>query len=167
MSAIHELSDAVRTRRADIGLTQATVAKLSGLSRATVNAVEKGSIGDLSLKRSAKLLEVLGLQVRVDAPRGQGKALKPKSPFVIGARTASVSYRRVIDPDQLRQMLSTGQVPDEYKPHLYTLLEEASISLIASLVEELHIETGSDRALIWQRLRTLARELSCLRDVWQ
>ena len=69
MSAILELSAAVRTRRADMGLTQTALAKLSGLSRATVNQVENGTIRDLSLTRAAKLLGSLGLSVTVTAPR--------------------------------------------------------------------------------------------------
>lgn len=167
MSAILELSHAVRIRRADIGLTQATVAKLSGLSRATINALEKGSIQDLSLKRAAKLLDVLGLQVRVESPLGKLKELPSHSPFVIGARTASVSYKRVMTAEQLRQILTTGQAPEVLRPHLNTLLEEASVSLLAALVEELHMETGASRAGIWRRLKTLAKELLCARDIWQ
>ena len=167
MTAIQELSNAVRIRRAEIGLTQATVAKLSGLSRATINAVEKGSIQDLSLNRAAKLLDVLGLQVNVESPLKVLKERPVKLPFVIGARTASVSYRQVIEADQLRQILSTGRVPDEYKPHVHTLLEDASISLIAALVEEMHVESGVSRADVWHRLRAVGRELKCARDVWK
>ena len=53
MSAITEFSSAVRTRRADMGLTQTALAGLSGLSRATINQLENGTLQDLSLKRVA------------------------------------------------------------------------------------------------------------------
>lgn len=44
MSPLAELSTVVRTRRADMGLTQAALARLSGLSRATVNQLEAASL---------------------------------------------------------------------------------------------------------------------------
>lgn len=53
MSSIHELSAAVRGRSADMGLTQLTLATISGLSRATVNQLEKGAIKDLRVGRTA------------------------------------------------------------------------------------------------------------------
>jgi len=71
MSTIQELGSTVRTRRSDMGLTQTTLAKLSGLSRATVNQVENGTINDLSLTRASKLLGVLGLFITVAPPRSR------------------------------------------------------------------------------------------------
>ena len=39
-----------------MGLTQAALAKASGLSRATINAVENQSIGNLSIAKAEELL---------------------------------------------------------------------------------------------------------------
>jgi DNA-binding XRE family transcriptional regulator len=167
MYSLQELSQAVRTRRADIGLTQATVAKLSGLSRATVNAVEKGSIQDLSLKRATKLLAVLGLQVRVESARGNKSLAKTSSALEIAARTASVSYRNVLSSEDLKDALLTGNVPDLFAPHIYTLLEEGSVAMLAALVEQMHHEFSEDRAAMWQSLRDTARQLQCDRVLWQ
>jgi transcriptional regulator with XRE-family HTH domain len=74
---------------------QDTLAKLSGLSHATVNQVENGTINDLSLTRASKLLEVLGLFISVAAPRPRHlKNMDAKSSALdLAARTAGVSYR--------------------------------------------------------------------------
>jgi DNA-binding XRE family transcriptional regulator len=42
----------VRQRRTDMALTQATLAQLSGLSRAAINQIENGAIRDLRLALS-------------------------------------------------------------------------------------------------------------------
>ena len=168
MSAILELSAAVRTRRADMGLTQTTLAKLCGLSRATVNQVENGTIRDLSLTRATKLLGILGLSVTVSAPRPKSHLHQTakSSALEIAARTASVSYRVAINADQLRDVFTADRVPTDFLPHIYTLLEEAPVSLLASMVEELHLELSVERMLVWKKMRELARRLKSSRDLW-
>lgn len=44
MNTLKELGNSVRQRRTDMDLTQATLAQLSGLSRATINQIENGAI---------------------------------------------------------------------------------------------------------------------------
>ena len=168
MSAIQELGSSVRTRRSDMGLTQTTLAKLSGLSRATVNQVENGTLNDLSLTRASKLLGVLGLSITVAAPRHEHlKSRDTKSSALdLAARTAGVSYRLAMSADQLRDSLSAGAVPPEFMPHVHTLLEEAPVSLLAAVVEELHEELGVDRTQVWKKMRTLARQFKSSRELW-
>ena len=168
MSAIQELGSSVRTRRSDMGLTQTTVAKLSGLSRATVNQVENGTINDLSLTRASKLLGVLGLFITVAAPRPRHSKTKDSKSSArdLAARTAGVSYRLAMSADHLRDSLSTGVVPPEFMPHVHTLLEEAPVSLLAAVVEELHEELGVDRTQVWKRMRTLAHQFKSNRELW-
>jgi len=168
MSAIHELSSSVRTRRSDMGLTQTTLAKLSGLSRATVNQVENGTINDLSLTRASKLLGVLGLSMTVTTPRPMRFKNKDSksSALDLAARTAGVSYRVAMSADQLRDSLSSGSVPPQFMPHVHTLLEEAPVSLLAAVVEELHEELGVDRTQVWKKMRALAHQFKSSRELW-
>jgi transcriptional regulator with XRE-family HTH domain len=152
-----------------MGLTQTSLAKLSGLSRATVNQVENGTINDLSLTRASKLLGVLGLSVSVAAPRAmpqRGKVAK-SSALDLAARTASVSFRVPMRAEQLRDALTSEAVPKGFAPHIHTLLEEASVSLLASVAEELHNDTHRDRTLVWKRMKDLARQFKSSRELWQ
>ena len=66
MSALHEIGSAVRVRRTEMGLTQDLLARLSGLSRSTVYAVENQSIGNLSIAKAVALLESIGLSMNVN-----------------------------------------------------------------------------------------------------
>jgi len=168
MSAIQELGSTVRTRRSDMGLTQTTLAKLSGLSRATVNQVENGTINDLSLTRASKLLGVLGLSMTVATPRPMRfKSKDSKSSALdLATRTAGVSYRVAMSADQLRDSLSSGVVPPEFMPHVHTLLEEAPVSLLAAVVEELHEGLGVDRTQVWKKMRALAHQFKSSRELW-
>lgn len=168
MSTILELSSAVRTRRSDMGLTQMTLAKLSGLSRATVNQVENATLKDLSLTRAATLLGVLGLSVTVAAPRPKSPQNKSarSSALDLAARTASVSYRVAMTASQVREVFTTKSIPTAFLPHVHTLLEEAPVSLLASVVEELHLKLGLERAQVWKNMRELARRLKSSRELW-
>lgn len=76
MFAAHEISQAVRTRRLEIGLSQKAVARLAGLSRATIGQVEGGTIKDLSLTRTATFLDVLGLMI-TPAPQHENRFPRP------------------------------------------------------------------------------------------
>lgn len=171
MSPIYELSSAVRTRRSDMGLTQMALAALSGLSRATVNQLEKGTIKDLSLSRAARLLEVLGLSMAIATPRPSSRPAhvqKKSSALDIAARTASVSYKTTVSATQLRKALMSSTPPSlELVPHLYALLDEAPVSLLASVVEQLHQEKGVERAQVWKRMRELAHHLKSPRELWR
>lgn len=169
MATMFELSQAVHTRRAEMGLTQSFLAKLSGLSRQTINQLEKGTIKDLSLNRAERLASVLGLSLHVNSafsplPLGVAGRL---SPLARAARTASVSYSRQLQPDQLRDVL-IGKVPvADHAPQLHALLDEAPVSLLASVVEQLHEGEATSRADLWKRLRKLAHQLKSQRDIWQ
>ncbi len=169
MSPIFELSAAVRARRSDMGLTQMALAALSGLSRATVNQVEKRTIKDLSLTRAARMLEVLGLSMSIASPRpGFPPVKKEKSSALdIAARTASVSYKTSIGADDLRRVLIASALPPAFLPHIYALLDEAPVSLLASVVEQLHQEDGVERAWVWKKMRLLAQRLKSLREIWR
>jgi transcriptional regulator with XRE-family HTH domain len=169
MNPVIELGQAVNSRRTDMGLTQAALAKLSGLSRATVNQVENGTVKDLSLHRAARLLGVLGLSVTISHPREQrtSAASREKTNALdLAARTASVSYRRALPSDLLGRFLIEGTVSDPFAPHLNALLEDAPVSLLASVIEQLHQRMGIERTMLWTHMRTIARQLQSRRDIW-
>ena len=169
MTPILELGFAVRTRRSDMGLTQTSVAALSGLSRATVNQLEKGTVKDLSLARTARLLDVLGLSMTIAPPRTGHRMdrLTKRQALDIAARTASVSYKVPIGAQQLRDVLTTGMLSSDIAPHVYTLLDEAPVSLLASVVEQLHEEERIEHAKAWKQMRVLAHQLKSNREIWQ
>jgi transcriptional regulator with XRE-family HTH domain len=172
MSTLHEIGNAVRVRRTELGLTQDTLARVSGLSRSTISAVEKQSIGNLSISKAEALLESIGLSMNVapsgtTRPTSRKKAPPSRSALERAASTASVSYEPVMSARQLEAALLTGIAPDPIRPHMRVLLDEAPMSLLAKVVDELHVAKGVERSHVWRRMRRLAHELQCFRTVWQ
>jgi transcriptional regulator with XRE-family HTH domain len=171
MHPIQELGQNVRQRRTDMALTQTALAQLSGLSRATINQIENGSIRDLSLSRTARLLDAVGLNVQLSPARQRhlhgNENLPHRSALELAAQSASVSYRTVLPASELGEVLSSGDIDPDFLPHVFTLLEEAPVSLLARVVEELHSQQGLAHAAVWQTMRRLARQLKSTRPIWQ
>ncbi len=167
MYAAHELSQAVRTRRLEIGLSQKVLAKIAGLSRTTISQVEGGTLKDLSLTRTAALLEAIGLTLSITPahPRRPLTASGYK-PLELAARSASVSYARPLPPAVLGEVLASGAVESAFVPHLATLLEEAPVSLLAKVVEQVHAEAELPREAVWANMRRLAMRFKIARDLW-
>lgn len=122
MSTLHEIGNAVRVRRMEMGLTQDLLARISGLSRSTVNAVEKQSIGNLSIAKAVALLESVGLSMNVTvnsaAASFHNKAPPSRSALERAAAMASVSYGQAMTVQQLEVALLAGEAPQRIKPHL-------------------------------------------------
>ena len=171
MNTLQELGHSVRQRRTDMALTQSTLAQLSGLSRATINQIESGAIRDLSLSRTARLLDVVGLTVQVSAARERpaltARSGAPRSALALAAQTASISFKAVLSEAQVRDAFCTGKVEPVFFPHVFILLDEAPVSLLARVVEELHTQISVTHAAIWKTMRQLAHQLKSGRALWQ
>jgi transcriptional regulator with XRE-family HTH domain len=158
---------AARTRRSDMGLTQDRVAELCGLSPATVEQLENGSVGELDWAHAVHLLSVLGLSVTVSNPRPTRRQREGRTPALeVAARSASTSYGKILRAEDLREALLTATYPKNFSPHVRTFLDEAHISQIADVVEQLHHETGVNRVELWRHIRGMARAAHTVRDVW-
>lgn len=172
MSTLHEIGSAVRVRRTEMGLTQDLLARISGLSRSTVSAVEKQSIGNLSIAKAVALLESIGLSMNVTgnssvASPSLKKAPARRSALERAAATASTSLGDVMSAKQLEMALIAGEMPQQIRPHLEVMLDEAPVSLLAKVVDQIHSEKAIPRAQVWNQMRNLAHELQCYRLLWQ
>jgi transcriptional regulator with XRE-family HTH domain len=166
MSAIHELGHALRARRTEMGLSQAQVAALSGLSRQTVNQIEAGVAPDLGLNKAERLAGVLGLGLRVDAGRPELKRPPKMTPLTKAAATASVSYRTRLPRPALKRILASAELPEKYIPHVHALLDDAPVSLLGAVAEQLYEEARLSREAVWKNYRSLARQVKSRRDIW-
>ncbi len=167
MSTIHELGQALRARRAEMGLSQAQVAALAGLSRQTINQLEAGTVPDLGLNKAERLASVLGLGLRVEPGLVTAKLRRRMSPLSRAATTAGVSYKNPINGTALKRILSSGRVPEKYIPHVHALLDDAPVSLLAAVAEQLDGESNVGRREIWKNYRSLAHEVKSKRGIWE
>lgn len=157
---LNTIGAAIRMRRTQLGLSQARLAQLSGLSRQTLSGLENGTLQDLGVNRVAQVLNVLGM----DAPTPTTQARDRKRGLWMAAKTASVSYRQELAPDSLAQALVTGTPPAQYIPHLAQLLDEAPIPLLVMAVEEAARDGHVKPQKIWRNVAALAKELRLSRQ---
>ena len=60
---LRRIGSQVRARRSELGLSQDRLAKLGGLSRATINQLEMGTLKDLGVAKLAVVMELVGLHL--------------------------------------------------------------------------------------------------------
>lgn len=82
-----------------------------------------------------------------------------RSALVTAAQSASTSYRTALPPEVLGEALRTGTMPADFAPHIGTLLDEAPMSMLAKVVEQIHADDGIPQDLVWSHMRSLTREL--------
>lgn len=150
----------VFVRREAIGLSQARLARLAGLSRATINQLETGSLVDLGAAKLMTVLNLLGMDLAAQLKAHQPDAL------VLLSRTASVSYREPLMPDALADALVSGPLPLALVPHVATLLDEAPLPLIVASLNEVAARTQAPPKRLWKHLIAWAQQLQSPREAW-
>jgi transcriptional regulator with XRE-family HTH domain len=166
MSTLAEIGHAVRQRRTEMGLSQSALARVSGISRATIWALEDGSLENLSIGKAEILLDTIGLRLGVLRP-GKRVRVQSMSALEKAAITAGVSYRGDLSADTLLRALSgRGPVPESLRAHFRELLDDAPVSLLAEVAQEIQDSSAIPANSTWRRIRQLARELHCKRRIW-
>jgi transcriptional regulator with XRE-family HTH domain len=155
-----DIGHLVQQRRKALGLSQARLASLAGLSRATINQLESGALVDLGAAKLIALLDLVGINLDAGARKGQQHALQSVS------QTASVSYKTVLNPKTLAAALVDGELPARITPHVATLLDEAPLPLIVAAIEEVAAQSQSSPKLLWKHLIAWAHALHSPREVW-
>ena len=155
-----DIGQLVHSRRKALGLSQARLAKLSGLSRATINQLETGTILDLGANKLIVLLDLLG--VTLDA----SERIPRDNALTLASRTASVSYREVLEPQALAAAMLDGHLPESITPHIASLLDEAPLTVIVGAVEEVARHTQCPTKTLWKHLLQWAHDLHSPREVW-
>lgn len=154
--SISDIGEAVRSRREALGLSQARLARLAGLSRATINAFEAGAT-DLGIAKVLAIAQVLGLTFGI-----RERAAAHGAWLEAAARSASTSYRTPMPPAVLALAIRTGEIDARYRPHMATFLDEASPAVLVKAV------AGAFPAKVpksaWRNVARMARETKSRRD---
>jgi transcriptional regulator with XRE-family HTH domain len=65
MLKLHSIGSEIASRRKALGLSQSTLAKNAGVSRATLDALENGRSGELGFSKVTNILSALGLELKL------------------------------------------------------------------------------------------------------
>lgn len=160
-----ELSDlgaTIRSTRLASGLSQAQLARMAGISRATLNYTEQG--------RSAVGADAL---LRILAPLGLGISLAtpPKGRVTVSAvdllaASASVSFTKSIPASDVEEALVTGVFDARWLAHIAVIIDEASDEMLLRALRETSEKTSVAPATIWRNLRSIAHEISSPHPRW-
>lgn len=161
MFNLSDVGAAVQTRRKTLGLSQARLAHLSGLSRQTISGLESGALQDLGFNRVAQVLTVLGLNSAVPNPRVRNRK---KNGLWMAAKNASVSYKNEMDADTLAQVLAKGEVPRRYVAHIAHFLDEAPIPMLVMAVEDAARHEHVAPRRIWSNVARLSKDMDLSRQ---
>ncbi len=69
---LHEIGNSIKTMRKEKGITQQNLAKLCGTSRVTLGKIEKGELGNVSVKTLDLLLSHLGYEIEFKSKNNFG-----------------------------------------------------------------------------------------------
>ena len=155
-----DIGQLVHARRTALGLSQARLAAMSGLSRATINQLETGTLVDLGVAKLIKLLDLVGINLDAGTRKGHHGALQ------LASQSASVSYKTLLNPAALAAAMVDGALPKEIAPHVSTLLDEAPMSLIVAAVEEVASSSSRSPKLLWKHVFHWAKDLHSPRGAW-
>lgn len=140
----------MKARRMKLGLTQARLAALSGLSRATINGFESGTM-DLGIAKVFRVAQILGLRIGVLETQSSRDGW-----LETAARSASVSYRTTLPAGVLAQSFRTGEIDPRYRSHIATFLDEASPATLVRTVAEA-FPSGEVPKAAWRNVARMAR----------
>lgn len=160
ISHLAQVGDSIKERRTALGLSQALLAKLSGLTRQTISGLESGRLKDLGFNRVCQVMNVIGLSPGKPSiePRSAKKALW------MAANAANVSYKQEITAEELARILATGHLPRQFIGQIATLLEEAPIPLLVMAVEEAASKEDVSPQTIWKNVASMAGSLNLVRN---
>lgn len=158
-----QLGRAIRNARTASGLSQAELAALAGLSRATINYLENGR-ADIGVDSLFRVLDIVDL--RLDLLSGAHRSSKTPA-ITSAARSASVSYRESLPPETLRQTLVSGAVERRYMAQLAHLADELPTPLLLRVVREVAALEQVPSKRIWKNMAAIARELKSPHERWR
>jgi transcriptional regulator with XRE-family HTH domain len=157
---LYEIGQQVAQRRTELQLSQAQLAKLSGLSRLTINQLESGRLKDLGVAKLMHLLNVLGIELKAEAQSNRRGLFK-------ATVSANVSYQKELTQEGLAEALATGAIPPGFEAQVSAILDEAPLPVVVKAVEEAASQTGVRPKRIWKNLANWSRDLHLYRQVWQ
>lgn len=148
-----EIGALVRSRREELGLSQERLAHFSGLSRVTINQLERGALKDLGVAKLIGLTSLLGIAL-LAAPKP-----KRSNGLYMAAVTSGVSHRKMIDEKHLSGALGSGVVPAGFRSQIASLINEAPLEILVKAVEESARREHVAPKKIWGHIYLWAREL--------
>lgn len=153
----------IRAYRKASGLSQKDLARLGGVSRATLNYLESGRDEvDIGAGRLFALLDALGVPVVL--PGTLDRAADDEV-LEQASRATGKGKKRLAVPT-LMEALASGKVPQGAEAALGAFFDTASGRQALVAVRSAAVRSGNPPKEIWANARALAKALHCTRPEW-
>lgn len=129
-----QIGTALRAARRQQGLTQAELAVRAGLSRTTINQLERGTLADLGIRKLADVLSCVGLDIGLVPGT---PAVRQRDYLRLASISASVSFREPLSPDDLAKTLLTGKAASDQHPHLRVVFDEVPDPVFDGMIDQI------------------------------
>ena len=144
------VGELVRERRRASGLSQKDLARLAGISRATLNYLENEPDSDMGAVKLLALLDVLGVRLSF-APDGPEQDEATVDEALRSIPKASRIARAV-----LVEALVTGRPPVGQEPALAAFMEKASLAAVLAAARLAGADPSTNPKAVWKHVGTLA-----------
>lgn len=110
---------------------------------------------------SEAILWTIGLNIKT------GGEIKSRDWLRMAAQNCSVSYMRVLESPALVDILTSGNLPDNFVSHMMHLLDETPVQIVILAAEQAARQTGTPLRQIWTNLWRFSSDLGAhRRHVW-
>ncbi len=154
-----ELGATIRRARIQSGISQVDLARMSDLSRATVNYAERGRLA-IGADALLRLMQPLGLGIG-------GPKEEDQNATRLMAKSASVSLRIKLPVAVLELAFVTGEVADRWLPHFSIIIDEATDAMLLRTVREVADRFDTPAPVIWRNLKRIAATLLSPNPRWR
>lgn len=160
---VADVGKVIRSYRKASGLSQKDLAKLGGLSRATLNYLESGRDIEVGAGKLLALLECLGIPLGLphDVDRSHDDQVVEKA-----AKAINGKGRKRLTGQAVLEALATGQAPAEWQGQIGQFLEEVPEEVILAAVRSAAARSGASAKEIWKKARHLAKSMETQRGLW-
>lgn len=156
-----ELGATIRHARQTSGISQAQLAAMTGISRATLNYAEQGRSA-LGADALLRILDVVGLRI-LPIPAQRQDAVPAVALLADGA---SVSFKESIPASVVERILAAGAFDEQWLPHVARIVDEASDATLLRAVREVSSKTSIPASRVWRNLRDLAIQVASPNPRW-
>jgi len=156
-----ELGSTIRAARVASGISQAQLARIAGISRATLNYAEQGRSA-LGADALLRILPPLGLSIMSTSTTDESA----QQAVELLASSASVSYKDTIPAAEVQRALVTGNFDNRWLPHIATIVDEASDAMLLRAIREVSAASSMPSATVWRNLKKVALAVASPNPRW-
>lgn len=153
----------IKQYRLASGISQAELAELASISRATLNYLESGKLNELGASKLFSLMDIMGIQFNM-AP---AKSVSVDEDAIKKAvKSANASYRNALSVDMLAEALGTGKLPQGYEGNMLYFIDELPESMIIETVRAVAARKKIQPRKVWLNTLKLAKQIQSPRPMW-